>query len=318
MNKFISCDWGTSSFRLRVIEIETQNVIAKVASQQGIAATYEMWKKSASDRFLFYESVLSSCIPELSSQCGFPLSGVPIIISGMASSAIGMMELDYKMLPVKTDGNDLLIHVVASSAGFKHQMIFVSGVKSTTDVMRGEETIITGCEIKNTDEEQLFILPGTHSKHITTRDGTITDFKTYMTGELFDLLATKSILSNSVEKENKFLNIANPWFEKGVKEGANNNLLNSIFHIRTYSLFHKLQPKENYQYLSGLLIGAELKDLSDSTCGDITLVTDEKFSTLYSNALHLLQMNKNIYQLDVDKALINGQSIIYKMMIQQV
>lgn len=318
MNPFISCDWGTSSFRLRVIEPETQNVMATVVSRQGIAATYEMWKKSSSDRFLFYESVLLSCIPELSSQCGFPLSGVPVIISGMASSAIGMMELDYKMLPVKTDGNDLSIHLVAFSARFKHEMIFVSGVRSSTDVMRGEETIIAGCEIKKTDEEQLFILPGTHSKHIVTKNGIITDFKTYMTGELFDLLATKSILSNSIEKENIFSNVVNPCFEKGVKEGFYNNLLNSIFHVRTNSLFNKQQPKENYQYLSGLMIGTELKDLSDNTCRDITLVADEKFSTLYSNALHLLKINKNIYQLNADKALIKGQSIIYKLYSKKI
>lgn len=313
MNSFISCDWGTSSFRLRVIDLETQNVMAKVVSEQGIAATYAMWKKSFSDRFLFFESVLSSCIPKLSSQFGHPLSGVPIIISGMASSAIGMMELDYKMLPVKTDGSDLLIHTVASSARFKHPIIFISGVKSTTDVMRGEETIITGCEIKNTDEEHLFILPGTHSKHIVTKNGIITDFKTYMTGELFDLLATKSILSNSVEKENISSADVNPWFEKGVKEALRQNLLNRIFHIRTARLFNTLQPKENYHYLSGLLICAELKDLPDNTCKDITLVADEKFSTLYSNALHLSKINKNIYQLNADKALIKGQSIIYKL-----
>lgn len=319
MNPFISCDWGTSSFRLRVIEPETQNVMATVVSRQGIAATYEMWKKSSSDdRFLFYESVLSSYIPELSSQCGFPLSGVPIIISGMASSAIGMMELDYKMLPVKTDGSDLSIHPVASSARFKHEMIFVSGVRSSTDVMRGEETIIAGCEIKKTDEEQLFILPGTHSKHIVTKNGIITDFKTYMTGELFDLLATKSILSNSIEKENIFSNVVNPCFEKGVKEGFYNNLLNSIFYVRTNNLFNKQQPKENYQYLSGLMIGTELKDLSDNTCRDITLVADEKFSTLYSNALHFLKINKNIYQLNADKALIKGQSIIYKLYSKKI
>lgn len=319
MNPFISCDWGTSSFRLRVIEPETQNVMATVVSRQGIAATYEMWKKSSSDdRFLFYESVLSSYIPELSSQCGFPLSGVPVIISGMASSAIGMMELDYKMLPVKTDGNDLSIHLVASSARFKHEMIFVSGVKSATDVMRGEETIIAGCEIKKTDEEQLFILPGTHSKHIVTKNGIITDFKTYMTGELFDLLATKSILSNSMEKENIFSNVVNPCFEKGVKEGFYNNLLNSIFYVRTNNLFNKQQPKENYQYLSGLMIGTELKDLSDNTCRDITLVADEKFSTLYSNALHFLKINKSIYQLNADKALIKGQSIIYKLYSKKI
>ena len=176
MNKFISCDWGTSSLRLWLIENETQNVLAEYISQHGIAATYLMWQKSSSDRFLFYESVLSGGIRELSSKSAIPLSGIPIIISGMASSAIGMKELEYAPLPVKTNGDGLLIDIVESSKRFKHQMIVVSGIQSERDVMRGEETIIVGCEIKNIEDEQLFILPGTHSKHIVIKHGEIKEF----------------------------------------------------------------------------------------------------------------------------------------------
>lgn len=310
MNQFISCDWGTSSLRLRVIENETQNILAEFISQQGIAATYSLWQKSASDRFLFYESVLSEGIKKLSSQSGYSLSNVPIIISGMASSAIGMKELKYVTLPVTTNGDGFLIDIVESSTRFKHKMIIASGVRSGQDVMRGEETIIAGCEIKNTDGEQIFILPGTHSKHIVTENGLIKDFKTYMTGELFDLLSTKSILSGSLEKENLFSEIVNPWFEKGVKEGAKTNLLNSIFQVRTNRLFNKLGPKENYHYLSGLLIGAELKDLLNDNFNNITVVSDEKLLPLYSNALHLLIKNKNIRHVNSGMALIKGQSII--------
>ena len=312
MNKFISCDWGTTSLRLWLIENETQNVLAEFVSQQGIAATYSMWKKSSSDRLLFYESVLSSGIRELTSNGKHSLSGIPIIISGMASSAIGMKELEYAPLPVKTNGDGLLMDTIESSSRFNHQMIIVSGVKSEQDVMRGEETIIAGCEIKNTNDEQLFILPGTHSKHIVTGNGIIKDFKTYMTGELFDLLAAKSILSNSVEKENPFSEIVKPWFEKGVKEGTTKNLLNNIFHVRTNLLFNKLSPEENYHYLSALLIGAELRHLLDNNYSNITLVSDEKFLLLYSNALHLLKLNTNIQHLNSDKALIKGQSMICK------
>ena len=312
MNQFISCDWGTTSLRLRLIENETQNVLAKYISQQGIAATYSMWKQSSSDRLLFYESVLSSGISSLSSNFKQSLSELPIIISGMASSAIGMKELEYASLPVTTNGDDLLIDIPESSARFKHQMIIVSGVKSSRDVMRGEETIIAGCEIKNKDGKQIFILPGTHSKHIVTENRMIKNIKTFMTGELFDLLSTKSILSNSVEKENFFSEIVNPWFEKGVKEGADSNLLNSIFHVRTNRLFNKLSPRGNYHYLSGLLIGTELKDLLKSDYSNITVVSDEKFLPLYSNALHLLEVNQNIHHLNSDKALVKGQCNIYK------
>lgn len=312
MHQFISCDWGTSSLRLRLIENETQNILAEFISEQGIAATYSIWKKGSSERFLFYESILSEGIKKLSSQSGYSLSNVPIIISGMASSAIGMKELEYASLPITTNGQGFLIDAIESSRRFNHKMIIVSGVKSEQDVMRGEETIIAGCEIKNIDGEQIFILPGTHSKHIITENGLIQHFKTYMTGEVFDLLSTQSILSNSVEKENLFSKIVSPWFEKGVKEGANTNLLNSIFHVRTNRLFNKLGAKENYHYLSGLLIGAELKDLLENNYNNITVISDEKFLPLYLNALHLLKVNKNIRHLDSDKALIKGQSIISK------
>jgi 2-dehydro-3-deoxygalactonokinase len=312
MNQFISCDWGTSSFRLRLIETETQKVVTEFVSQQGIATTHAMWKKSSANRFLFYESVLSSGIQELSFRSGYPLSEVPIIISGMVSSSLGMIELEYATLPVKTNGKGLLIHIVEPSSRFKHCMLIVSGVKSGNDVMRGEETILAGCEIKDTHEEQLFILPGTHSKHITAANSFIRDFKTYLTGELFDLLATKSILANSLEKENSTTAIMNSSFEQGVEEAVAGNLLNSIFHVRTNRLLNKLPPNENYHYLSGLLIGTELSDLLGKNYSAIALVTDEKFSSLYSNALRVLELDHNLHQINDAKALIKGHCIIYK------
>ena len=313
MDKFISCDWGTSAFRLRLIETEAQNVLAEVISHQGIAATYLSWKNSSSNRFSFYRSIISAGIKTLSDQCGHSLDNVPVIISGMASSGIGMMELEYKPLPAKTGGNALLVYPIDPSNDFKHRMIMISGVKSANDAMRGEETIIAGCDIKSTSDEQLFILPGTHSKHISVRNGLITACKTFMTGELFDLLSTKSILSGSVEKENSLTEITNAYFETGVKEGAYDNLLNSIFHVRTNRLFNKLHPKENYHYLSGLLIGAELKDLLHTNHDSVTLVSDEKFLMPYLHALHLLEINKSIQQINADEALIKGQTIIYKL-----
>ncbi len=313
MDTFISCDWGTSSFRLRLIGIETQNVLAEVTSPQGIAATYTLWKNTSSDRFLFYRSIISAGVKTLSDQCEYSLDNVPVIVSGMALSGIGMLELEYKELPVTIGGKDLLVHSIDPSNDFKHRMIMISGLKSESDAMRGEETMLAGCDIKNIPDEQLLILPGTHSKHVSVKSGMITNCKTFMTGELFDLLSTKSILSASLEKENSLTEITNPYFEKGIKEGAYYNLLNSIFHVRTNQLFNKLSPVKNYQYLSGLIIGAELKDLLYTNYSSVTLVSDEKFLLPYSQALHILEVNKSILQINADKALIKGQTVIYKL-----
>jgi 2-dehydro-3-deoxygalactonokinase len=40
------------------------------------------------------------------------------------------------------------------------------------------------------------------------------------------------------------------------------NILRAAFLVRTNQLLAKLSKKENYFYLSGLMIGAEIKDLS--------------------------------------------------------
>ena len=221
MNRFISCDWGTSAFRLRLVEASTNLVVTEVKIEQGIASTFKLWtdSKVVNDRFSFYRAVLSEYIAKLEHQAGYTLDNVTIVISGMASSSIGMVELPYKELSFRTDGGDLFTHVIEASEDFKHKIIIISGVKSTTDVMRGEETILIGCNAEYSEEEQVFIFPGTHSKHIIVKNGTAHDFKTYMTGEIFDLLCNKSILSNSVEKDdNDIGNKSNLYFINGVIE----------------------------------------------------------------------------------------------------
>lgn len=49
---------------------------------------------------------------------------------------------------------------------------------------------------------------------------------------------------------------------QGVNDAINSNLLNVAFRVRTNNLFAKLSKKENFDYLSGLLIAAGLKELS--------------------------------------------------------
>ncbi|MEP6594985.1 MAG: 2-dehydro-3-deoxygalactonokinase [Ginsengibacter sp.] len=314
MTKFISCDWGTSAFRIRLVETEKNIVIAEIRTEQGTASTFKLYtnSKTVNDKYSFYKTVLSEHIAMLEQQCGNALDDLAIVISGMASSSIGMIEVPYKALPFRTDGVDLFTHVIEPSEDFKHKIIIISGIKSTTDVMRGEETILIGCNAEYNEDEQVFIFPGTHSKHITVKSGTANDFKTYMTGEIFDLLCNKSILSASVEKDDSVTgNVNNPYFINGVIEGSESNLLHSLFHVRTNQLFKKLSNKENYQYLSGLLIGAELKTLLPNKFSSVTLVSSKALTGLYLTALQELGINKNLQQKIADEALVIGQSIIF-------
>jgi len=304
MDQFISCDWGTSSFRLRLIDAATRKVLAETFSSQGIAVTYALWKEQQSiERFVFYRNYLSTQIERLEEKSGGSLRGITLIISGMASSAIGMKELAYKKIPFNIKPENLNVHIEEPTSLFPHTIIIVSGACSANDVMRGEETILAGCDI-NRAQKQLFIFPGTHSKHIVVEDGSITSVKTYMTGELFSLLSSNSILSGSVEKHDAIL--SSNVFLKGVEDVSACSLLNAVFHVRTNELFNSLDKKSNYAYLSGLLIGEELKSLQKDL--PVTIVSSGDLATLYEAALLHKQCAFSIA--DADKALIKAQTII--------
>jgi 2-dehydro-3-deoxygalactonokinase len=310
MKNFISCDWGTSAFRLRIIDEGTKQVLAETISAQGISATYALWKEQISaDRISFYSNIILQQIKIVEKQIGYTTAGLTIVISGMASSTAGMLELPYKAIPFHINKAELESHFIPATDMFPHKIILISGVRSANDVMRGEETILCGCGIKDLEEEQIFIFPGTHSKHLTVKNGMLKDIKTYMTGEVFNLLNSKSILAASVEPGETAANNIDS-FIKGVQEAVGNNLLNSIFHVRTSQLFDILNKQQNYHYLSGLLIGGELKDLQQKNNISISVVSSGVLSNLYLEALTALDLKKRCTTQNADAALINGQIFI--------
>src|ERR1700742_4807373 len=151
--KFISCDWGTSSFRLRLIETATSHVLAKFSSTDGIAAPYAdcqatipqasappTGKQADQARVAFYRANLEQAITQLAPD----LDGLPVIISGMASSSIGMLELPYKNLPFDITGADLQPTLLPPTDTSPRPLYLIPGVRTVVDVMRGEETQLIG------------------------------------------------------------------------------------------------------------------------------------------------------------------------------
>lgn len=328
MTHFFSCDWGTSSFRLRLVEVEDLNVIKEVTSDQGIAGTFNLWEEKGiankEKKREFYLNVIQEHIRTIENSLHFSLEGSPVLISGMASSSIGIEELPYGDLPFKVDGSNAISACFGRSNDFQHDLFLISGVRKNHDVMRGEETQLVGAfdlqqEIKNdkTETEKIFVFPGTHSKHLFIKDGQITDFKTFMTGEYFDLLRNKSILSLGVADVRNFQSPQNMQsFKRGVTDSLTSNLLNATFSVRTNHLFGYLTKEENCSYLSGLLIGAELQDLISLTAIDtpIYLCGSSSLQYLYQTAILEIGLKDNLQRLPftADDAVVNGQLKIYK------
>lgn len=289
---FLSCDWGTSSFRLRLVSRRDLQVLAEESSDEGNATMAEWWQQAQQppkQRVAFYLGVVKAHLGKLAEAAGVPLDGLPVVVSGMASSTIGMLELPYKPLPFATDGSDVATRLLDPTDDFPHPLLLISGVKSATDVMRGEETQLVGCGFGNTAQEQLFLHPGTHAKHVLVQHGQATSLKTYMTGELFSLLSKKSILAASVEAGGQLDDAQNQeWFERGVHDSGQANLLHNAFLVRTNNLFEKATKQQNYFYLSGLLIGAECQDLTAHPPASIVLAGEPVLVAHYSAALRKL------------------------------
>jgi 2-dehydro-3-deoxygalactonokinase len=326
MISYLSCDWGTSAFRLSLVDAENYNVIESEHSDRGILATYNNWNANnntgGAERVSFYLDVIGHHINAIERKIGRSLDGVPLLISGMASSSIGMKPLPYHQLPFSIEGTGLLSEFIPQTMSFKHDVLLISGVRTEDDVMRGEETQLIG--IFSGDAamkgEKIYILPGTHSKHILVKETQAVDFKTFMTGEFFDLLSKKSILHAGLESgaglpdgnEKK-------CFEEGVLEGAHSNLLKVCFKVRTNSLFERMTKKENYHYLSGLLIGAELGEIVRNDAIGIYLCGSVHLKGYYETALKVLGL-KNVHSFSpqvVEKAAMIGQYKIYEKHIKR-
>ncbi len=321
MIPFLSCDWGTTAFRLSLADPDGFLVLAAKTSQQGILHTYQQWQTKnstdATERVAFYVDVIRDHITLLEHELATSLAGVPVVISGMASSSVGMQPLPYQHLPFATDGSGALAAFFVADEYFRHDVLLISGVQSADDVMRGEETQLIGCipDGLKPDDKNIFIFPGTHSKHILLEQGHMTGFKTYMTGEFFDLLSTKSILSAGIIKSQTFGNEENTQhFKQGVLDACGANLLHTAFRARTNNLFELMTPTANYSYLSGLLIGYELQELATTDPNHIYLCCGTSLKALYEIAFDTLGVQP-VHALEaatVEQAVIRGQYRIYQ------
>lgn len=305
--QFLSCDWGTSSFRLRLIDAESLEMISEVSNDQGIALTHRQWVatgKPESEREVFYKKILANAASLVMKSP----EKIPIILSGMASSSIGIQELPYQNFPFTWNDSKLIIKKINEDETLSYPLYLVSGMRVANDIMRGEETMLLGCD--PVGRNGFYIFPGTHSKHIILQDGMAIDFKTYMTGEVFNLMSKESILKNSMEAGED-----ETAFDTGVRDAERGNLLNNMFTIRANQVLGYSTPVSNYQYLSGLIIGTELNDLKGYSPSMFGLVGDGSLFKAYQTAMRILGM-EHVISTSATAALINGHSKIFNTLVE--
>jgi 2-dehydro-3-deoxygalactonokinase len=213
----------------------------------------------------------------------------PIILSGMIGSRQGWKEAPYAKCPA---GAGDIVKALARIEWGELAIALVPGLStendSMPDVMRGEETQIFGALALSGQSDSLFLLPGTHSKWATVRNGRIESFRTFMTGEVFGALKDHTILGRLMRESAHDAEA----FARGVREGAALDsagaLLNRVFATRTYGLMDKLADTALGDYLSGLLIGAEVAEATRQIKSAVAVIASPALAQRYTDALRLL------------------------------
>lgn len=245
----IGVDWGTSSFRTALLDAAGA-VLDRHAGPHGIM--------SVADRG-FAEVLTAEIGPWLRD------TRVPVLMSGMIGSRQGWLEAPYVTCPAGID--DLaaaLVRVPYEAA----EVYIVPGVETATphmrDVMRGEETQILGAMATLGATGGRFVLPGTHSKWVRVEAGRIMAFSTYMTGEVYAACRNHTILGRLMTDVSGDQAAFLRGVEGGARTGGPGALLNRLFGVRTAGLFGEVAGAHLADYLSGLLIGAEIADAGES------------------------------------------------------
>ena len=284
----LALDWGTSSLRAYLLTAGSDDQ-AQVGETRNAP-----WG---------IMSLPSGGYPAALSQlCGDWLEGhpdIPLLASGMVGSAQGWVEAPYVPCPagaaqLAAGLASVPLHQVPGQAS--RSLLIVPGVLQAGElpnVMRGEETQVIGAVgLTGGGEERLMVLPGTHSKWVVVRESTIQRFSTFMTGELYAALRAHTILGRLMSAEAK-ADASERAFRRGLDvalQGGTGGLPATLFSVRTLGLTRQLNPEELPDYLSGLLIGAELAGALDAfgagvRARPLILIGDARLCTRYQDAL---------------------------------
>jgi 2-dehydro-3-deoxygalactonokinase len=162
--------------------------------------------------------------------------------------------------------------------------------------MRGEETQIMGLLLQlKPNASHTVCLPGTHSKWVQIDNGRIISFRTAMTGELYALLRNQSLLSALMPNPPQDTHDG-AAFAQGVADSARSGgLTHHLFGVRTQGLLGQLSKEAAPSYLSGLLIGHELRALLPPSCPNVHLLGSSQLTLRYQEALDILGVNGHLY-----------------------
>lgn len=263
---FIAIDWGGSSFWAGAMD-QNGSVIDTRTGKDGL--------KTIENRD-FYSIVRRHCTDWFTAA-----PEVPVLMQGMVGSRTGWVEAAYAPCPVRlSELTEQATHFIAEGRKF----VILPGATTAddaggNDVMRGEEVQIFGAATLTGRDDATICIPGTHCKWADLQDGTLAGFRTFVTGELYQMLLRNSLVGALAAGEA----FDDDVFRRGLDRGAALPLSHAVFAARANTLTGNLAPEEVGPFLSGVLIGAEYG--AQDITGPVLLMASGVLAERYQMAL---------------------------------
>jgi 2-dehydro-3-deoxygalactonokinase len=273
---WIAVDWGTSNLRAWRVGADGA-VLDRAGSEAGMGRLR---------RDGFEPALLDLAAGWLGERV------TPVVACGMVGAREGWVEAAYSSVSCPPLGAGL---VRAPAADARLSVHVVPGVSQARppDVMRGEETQIAGLMAREPGFGGVACLPGTHSKWAHVSAGEIVSFVTFMTGELFELLSTASVLRHSTGGEG--------WSDDDFAEAVGDALARperiaaALFGLRAAALLEGLTAERARARLSGMLIGLELAGARPYWLGrEVALIGGAALTARYAAALAVVGVEAQV------------------------
>lgn len=298
---YIAGDWGFSHLRLWLVDQATgmvhdhctgPGISLLIDGSADIAATFFQLTESWRKQFFVQQALLC----------------------GVVGSNIGWLTTDYISCPISLLNDRLAPKKVPQSNDQTINIQLVPGLKCLRenhipDSMRGEETQLIGALLTDpalSQGEQLVCLPGTHSKWVWLNQGSVGEFITGLSGELFAVLEQHSVLLSQSDVPD--YNHCPEHFALGIERTeSGSNLIQLLFETRSRQLSGQLSASAARAFLSGLIIGSDIRGImqrSNTQHSEIAFIGKPELCNHYQSACQQLGYNGRI--IDGEKLVLAG------------
>jgi 2-dehydro-3-deoxygalactonokinase len=261
----ICVDAGTTNTRVWLTAGD--RVIARARAGVGVRDTA---RDGSSERLRDALRELINKVRDAARDQGFAQSPQCVIAAGMITSPLGLAEVPHVPTPAGLNELAAATRKCAFPEITDLPILLIPGARSgprpcdqetagTTDVMRGEETLLIGLHALGLLAPRSTLLNlGSHWKVIEfDQCARIASSVTSMTGELIHTAQTQTILAGSVPQTRPAV-IDQTWLEAGMREQRRSGLARALFCVRLLEQGSDGSAEQRLSFLIGAFLASDM------------------------------------------------------------